>query len=74
MRVSKASEADRCRRGRQLGFPGFVPGVGSLEPVVSLLAAVMYANFSAGIEATNGATTWPALRMLRQAATHDARL
>ena len=46
-----------------------------LEPVVSLLAAVMYANFCAGIEpAERIYHESDGLRMLRQAATHDARL
>ena len=46
-----------------------------LEPVVALLAAVMYANFCARIEpAERIYHDSDALRMLRQAATHDARL
>jgi hypothetical protein len=44
-----------------------------LEPLVYLLAAVMYAGFCAGIEPDERVYHRPdVLRMLRMAATHDA--
>jgi len=46
-----------------------------LEPMVALLAAVMYANFCRDIEPDERIYhASDALRMLRQAATQDARL